>query len=190
MKPQTILHAIAGILLMLATAMNLFSQTQKSDSQAEPHGVKYQPLKMKPGLWEKTVTITRTGAMPIPAEMMNRLTPEQRARMEERMKANSAGHTGTSTDRSCITKEDLEKPINFNKECTWTILESTSTKAKGNVSCESQGMKVNGTGEFEAPDPEHLKGSMHTTSTDGGRTMTIDGTFASKWLGTGCEKGQ
>jgi Protein of unknown function (DUF3617) len=110
--------------------------------------------------------------------------------MEERMKANSAGHTGTSTDRSCITKEDLEKPMNFNKDCTWTILESTSTKAKGNVSCEAQGMKVNGTGEFEAPDPEHLKGSMHTTSTDGGRTMTIDGTFASKWLAANCEKGQ
>jgi hypothetical protein len=110
--------------------------------------------------------------------------------MDERMKTNSAGHTGTTTDRSCITREDLEKPINFNKECTWTILESTSTKAKGTVSCEAQGMRMNGTGEFEAPDPEHLKASIHTTSTDGGHTMTIDGTFTSKWLAASCEKEQ
>ncbi|HEX3105853.1 MAG TPA: DUF3617 domain-containing protein [Terriglobales bacterium] len=187
MRPQNILRAVAGILLVLASAASLFSQTQKSEG---PQGVKYQPLSLKPGLWEKTTTITRTGAMPIPPEMLNRLTPEQRARMDERMKTNSAGHTGTTTDRSCITREDLEKPINFNKECTWTILESTSTKAKGTVSCEAQGMRMNGTGEFEAPDPEHLKASIHTTSTDGGHTMTIDGTFTSKWLAASCEKEQ
>ncbi|HZQ19281.1 MAG TPA: DUF3617 domain-containing protein [Terriglobales bacterium] len=188
MRVQNVLHAVSGILLVLATATNLFSQTQTSDSQAEPHGVKYQPLNVKPGLWEKTFTITRTGALPIPPEMLNRLTPEQRARMEERMKANSAGHTSTNTERSCITKEDLEKPIKFDNRCTWTIVESTNTKAKGNVSCEDQGMKVNGNGEYAAPDPEHMKGSMHTTTTGGGNTMNVDVTFASKWVGASCEK--
>ena len=188
MRVQNALQAVAGILLVLATATNLFSQTQQSDSQAEPHGVKYQPLNVKPGLWERTLTLTRTGALPIPPEMLNRLTPEQRARMEERMKANSAGHTTTNTEKNCITKEDLEKPIKFDNRCTWTITESTSTKAKGNVSCEAEGMKVNGNGEFAAPDPEHIKGSMHTTSRGGGNTMTVDATFTSKWLGATCEK--
>ena len=188
MKTRNVLLTVVGALLVLATAMNLFSQTQKSDSQAEPHGVKYQPLNVKPGLWEKTLTITRTGALPIPPEMLNRLTPEQRARMEERMKANSAGHTTTNTETSCITREDLEKPMKFDNQCTWTILESTSTKAKGNVSCEGSGMKMNGNGEFGAPDPEHMKGSVHTTSSGGGNTMTIDATFTSKWLSASCEK--
>jgi uncharacterized protein DUF3617 len=148
--------------------------------------VKYRPLNVKPGLWEKTLTVTRTGALPIPPEMLNRLTPEQRARMEERMKANSAAHTSTNTERSCITREDLEKPLTFDNQCTWTILESSSTKARGNVSCEAQGMKMTGNGEFAAPDPEHMKGSVHTTSTGSGQTMNIDATFTSKWVTASC----
>lgn len=166
-----------------------YSQSGNNNSQnsSQVRGVKYQPLNMKPGLWEKTITITMTGELPFPAEMLNKLTPDQRARIEARMKANSPAHTRTTTDKSCVTREDLEKPFNpGNKECTWTILESSSTKAKGTVSCQAEGMKMNGTGEYEAPDPEHLKGSIHTNSTGGGKNMTVDSAFTSKWLGSSC----
>src|SRR5882724_1490051 len=53
-------------------------------------GGKFQPLDVKTGLWETTTTNTHSGEMPLPAELLDRLTPEQRARMEARMKANSA----------------------------------------------------------------------------------------------------
>ena len=183
--------AISITALTIMWTVVLSAQTQKPSEQTRHAstgnlGVKYQPLNVKPGLWEKTLTISRTGALPIPPEMLDRLTPEQRARMEERMKANSAAHSSTNTERSCITREDLEKPLTFDNQCTWTILESSSTKAKGNVSCEAQGMKMTGNGEFAAPDPEHMKGSVHTTSTGGGQTMNVDATFTSKWLGASC----
>jgi hypothetical protein len=162
------------------------AQTQKNTPESV-HGAKYQPLNIKPGLWERTFTHTVAGEMPIPAEMLNRLTPEQRARMEERMKANSAAHSQTTTEKYCVTKEDVEKPFNPGaKECTWTILESTSTKARGTMSCEAYGAKLRGNGEFDAPDPEHVKGTIHTTSTGGGHSMTVDGTFSSKWLSPSC----
>lgn len=188
MNRQLTLREFLAIPMVFLVSVTLFSQmvrgAKPSDSQ---HGARYQPLNMKPGLWERTSTSTVAGEMPIPTEMLNSLTPDQRARIEERMKANSAAHTRTTTDKSCVTKQELEKPFNpGDKECTWTILESTSTKAKGTVSCEASGMKMRGSGEFEAPDPEHLKGSMHAASTGGGHNMTVDGTFTSKWLGASC----
>jgi hypothetical protein len=189
MKPKTALLTLAGVLLVLCTVVNLSAQVVKGSKDkpaVSAHGVQYQPLNVKPGLWEKTFSITRTGALPIPPEMLNRMTPEQRARMEERMKANSAGHTSTNTERSCITRDDLEKPLTFDNQCTWTILESSSTQAKGNVSCEAQGMKMTGNGEFAAPDPEHMKGSVHTTSTGRGQTMNVDAAFTSKWVSASC----
>lgn len=52
-------------------------------SQSE---VKHQPLNIKTGLWETTSTLKMSGDMPIPAGMLDKLTPEQRARLDERMK--------------------------------------------------------------------------------------------------------
>jgi hypothetical protein len=152
-------------------------------------GVKYQPMNVKTGLWETTVTYKMNGNLPVPQSTLERMTPEQRARMQARMNANSTGNGRTETNTSCVTKQDLEKPIDFSKkDCTWTILESTSTRAKGNVSCQTEGTTISGNGEFEALDSEHIRGSEHMTSNIGGNKTAIEGTFNSKWLGANCTR--
>ncbi len=171
-----------------------WAQTQRSakemlvsaDSQS---GGKVQPLNIKPGLWESTRTIKRTGQLPIPAEMLNRLTPEQRARMEERMKANSAAHTNTTTEKHCVTKEDLEKDrlkVAEAKECTTTVINTTTTTVKAKFVCEQEGMHATGMLELVAADPEHLNGSYHSTADAEGHTMNVEGAWSSKWLGSSC----
>jgi uncharacterized protein DUF3617 len=157
-------------------------------AQQKVEGKKWQPLNVKPGLWESTRTWTTVGELPIPSGTLDRLTPEQRARLEERIKAQSAANNHTDTDKNCVTKEDLQNPPKFTDkaECNWTILESTSTKAKGNGTCRVEGMELTGTGEFEAPDQEHINASIHLTSTSGGHSMTTDATIKSKWLGSSC----
>ena len=183
---KKIVALIAATLVIVVTG---YSQSHEGKAQApsQIRGVKYQPLNVKTGLWEQTWTRTIAGELPIPAEMLNRLTPEQRARIEERMKANSAAHTTSSSDKQCITRQDLEKPFTEkDTQCVWMILESTPSKAKGNISCQAQGMKVAGAGEFDAPDSEHIKGSMHMASSGGGHSMNVAATFTSKWLGSNC----
>jgi hypothetical protein len=123
--------------------------------------------------------------------MLNRLTPEQRARMEERVKANSAGHTNTTTKKDCVTREDLERErwmekIAEAKECTITVLNSSSTNLKGKMVCDTEGMHVTGNLELVAGDTEHLSGSYHATATGDGRTMNVGSTWTSKWLGPSC----
>jgi len=185
---------VASVIVVELCSMPLsWAQTQgstnetraTSDSQT---GARLQPLNVKPGLWESTRTIKRQGQMPVPAEMLNRLTPEQRARFEERMNANS-NHANTVTEKHCLTKEDLEKDrlrMAETKECTTTVLNSTSTSVKANLVCDQQGMHATGTLELVAADPEHVNGSYHSAVDADGHTMNVDGSWSSKWLGSSC----
>ena len=170
-----------------------WAQTQKPAqamrASADSPAGKLQPLNVKPGLWESTRTIKRAGQMPIPAEMLSRLTPEQRARMEERMNANSAAHSNTTTEKHCLTKEDLEKDrlkLAETKECTTIVLNSTSTSVKARLVCDMEGMHATGSLELVAADPEHVNGSSHSTINGDGHTMNVEGTWSSKWLGSSC----
>lgn len=171
-----------------------WAQTEKSakgmraSTDSQP-AVKLQPLNVKPGLWESTRTIKRAGQMPIPAEMLSRLTPEQRARMEERMRANSAAHSNATTEKHCLTKEDLERDrlkLAETKECTTTVLNSTSTSVKAKLVCDMEGMHATGSLELVAADPEHVNGSSHSTINGNGHTMNVEGTWSARWLGSSC----
>lgn len=186
-KFVTMLFGLAGLILPLTVidASAAWAQTQKSAQST----TKQQALNIKPGLWESTRTIKRTGEMPIPAELLNRLTPEQRARMEERMNANSGGHARTETEKHCVTREDLERDrlkIAEAKECTTTVVNSTSTNLRGKIVCDTAGMHATGMLELVAADPEHVNGSYHSTVDGNKHTMNLEGTWTSKWLGSNC----
>lgn len=182
-----------AVVLVFITACAA-AQTKPADKAKAPdpatskgQAPKFQPFNIKTGMWESTTTYTIAGSLPVSQAMLDKMKPEQRARVEAAMKRNAAGNTRTQTDQHCMTKDDLENPINTaNKECKWTILESTGTKARANVTCETQGATMNGSGEFEAVDQEHIKGSTHGTVDMGGHTMNVDTNIASKWLSASC----
>ena len=186
------LRVVATVsVLTIIVAVPIFAQQkpQKPDLGKTSPAVKVVPLNIKPGLWETTINSNVDGGLPIPAGMLERLSPEQRTRFEERMKANSAAHTRTTTHTKCVTREDIEKQkLDFvsSKECTPTVITSTSSAANGKLSCESEGMKSTATFDVEARDQEHLKGSSHGSIAGNGQTMKIDSAFTSKWLGSSC----
>lgn len=149
-----------------------------------------QPLDVKLGLWESTTTMEHSGAPPIPDEVLARLTPEQRAKIEERAKASAQQGPKTTTRKSCVKKEDLEKAMAFGnneKTCHRTILASSSSKLEFSMECGAATMKSNGTVKIEAISSEHVKGSIQMTIGDGARSMKMNSTFESKWLGPACE---
>lgn len=146
---------------------------------------KIEPLNVKLGLWEMTTTTKTGGEMPISPELLNKLTPEQRAKLEESMKAHSGAHETTNTYKTCLTKEKMS----FDKEeknCTRTILTSTSSKVAVKVQCSQPKMQSNATMEFEALSPENVKGSGHVVVSGEGHTMNLDGTYTGKWIGSAC----
>ena len=188
MKSRISIVLLTGVTMSIILIPSALAQTRSSQQPSSQSNLKIQPLNVKPGLWETTTTFKTSGAPPIPPEALARLTPEQRARVEERMTANSAGSTSTDTSKHCVTKEDLEK-ADFGQgkgECTYTIQTSTSTQAKGKYSCNMEGMKVNGAVDITAPDSEHIKGSSQGSLSGNGRTMNVETTFTSKFLGASC----
>jgi len=147
------------------------------------------PLNVKPGQWETTVTIARSGQLPVPPEVLARMTPEQRAAFEERMKANAAQAPQTRVTKSCLTTEDLAKSFGANddnKTCKRTIVTSSPSGQEFKIECTSGPMTSTGTGHVEVIDSEHISGKTKLGMTRGGQTMTVETTFSSKWLGADC----
>jgi uncharacterized protein DUF3617 len=145
------------------------------------------PLNVKPGLWETTLNTDRTGSMPIPPEALARLSPEQRARLEEKMKANQGPKT--TTQKTCVTKEDLNKPFSFGsdeKACHRTVISASGSKQEFRVECTAGAMKGNGTFQVEALNSESAKGTIQMTIGESGKTMNVKSTFTSKWIGPAC----
>lgn len=144
-------------------------------------------LNVKTGEWESTITNETSGQMPIPQEMIDKMTPEQRAKMEAMMKARGMQGARTTVTKSCVKQEDLDKPFGHeNKACKQNIVSSSATKQEVHMECDMGGGKQSGTIKFEALDSSTVKGTMQMTATNGGRTMNINSTISAKWLGPAC----
>lgn len=149
-----------------------------------------QPLNVKLGMWESTVTVEHSGAPPIPDEVLARLTPEQRAKFEERMKAAAQQGAKTNVSKHCVKKEDLDKAMAFgndDKNCHRTVVTSSSSKLEFKMECAAASVKSSGIVRVEAVSSEHVKGTMQMSVGDGARAMKMNSTFDSKWLGPACE---
>ena len=163
-------------------------QQRPNKTTAPPNTIQkanYQPLDIKTGLWEVTYTRSANGEMPTSAEYMSKLTPEQRARFEAAMKERS-----THTYKSCVKKEDIDGSLlnsKNNRDCTVTILKSTSSELDGKMSCNMEGMRGDGTMNMHVLDSGHTQGVTHMTMTGNGKTLNTDATISSKWIASDCK---
>lgn len=144
------------------------------------------PLDVKLGLWETTTQTNISGQLPVSPDQMANLTPEQRARIEQAMKASSGK---PMTYKSCLTKEKLDRGYGFDnhKECRHNLVTSNAHNIEVQMSCtEKQGEKINVLVKVEAVSSTDVKGTTHMTMEGGGRTMSSDGSLTSKWISSDC----
>jgi hypothetical protein len=145
----------------------------------------FHPLDVKPGQWESTMSVVTTGAPPIPSDVLARMTPEMRAKMEERLKGKPI------ITKSCVKQEDLDKPLTMghdDKACSRKLISSSSSKQEIHVECSREKTKSSGTILIEAMNSENVKGTVQMTSTTADRTMNIDSSFTAHWIGPTCSK--
>ena len=151
-------------------------------------GDKIQPFDIKLGLWEMTWTSAMTGMPPIPSDVLAKMTPEQRVKMEAALGARSGGLPTTGTRKTCITREKMDKQTAFDdrKNCTHTVVTSSSSKLEMKIQCTEQNATMSGTIQVEALNSETLKGSVRMATAGGGRTMNVNSDFTSRYLGPAC----
>ena len=158
-----------------------------------------KPIDIKPGLWENTTTSQISGlTMPnmpqLTPDQLAKMPPDARARVEAMTKG-GAGAPQTTTSKSCITREQLNKSIFSQQDrgCTTKLVSSTSSSQQVHVECTRGNTQTAGDVNLERTDSEHVKGDMlmktsGDSSTKGsmGQNMTIKISFTNKFLGADC----
>jgi hypothetical protein len=178
-----------GAMTLVAVGVLFLVGGMAGQATAQTTGQKLTPLNIRLGLWEITTNMQRTGQMGLPPDMLAKLTPEQRARYEERLKAQGANANRTTTRKNCVTKEKMEKNSMFDDnraECKRTVVTSTGSRMEVRAECDKQGMKMTIVMAAEALDSGNIKGTMHMTSSGGERSMEMESTFTGKWIGAAC----
>jgi len=123
-----------------------------------------EPLNVKTGLWQVTMTNTING-LPKPT---------------------------TNTYKSCVKKEDLDKyPFTDPKDkCNWTVQTSTSSKMDATGTCMPEGQgKVDFNIHLEALDSENVKGTGQLTLDGPAGAMSGNYSATAKWASATCPAG-
>ena len=189
---------VLGAVCLSATVLLAQTQKKKPDQAPPPlkaATMKITPMNVKTGLWQSTSTISVTGGLGLPADVVAKLTPEQKARYEAAMQAQAGGHNSTHTDKSCLTQKDLttdpfaqKDSSDENIHCHGTLLSSTSTDIVLQETCSGEA-SMTYTMKIHADSTEHATGTGTGTATMGGHTMNSSVKFDSKWLGATCPAG-
>lgn len=141
-----------------------------------------EQLNVKPGLWEITSVTRMSGVPPLPRELMDKMTPQQRAEM-----AAEASAPSKDTSRECITQKDLERPFQSasTEDCKQTIVTTTRTSQKARLVCsgEHQG---SGMLRIATPTPETMNGTLDLKVGEGADAFTIKGQLSGRWLDADC----
>ena len=140
----------------------------------------------KPGAWEMTFTGLSTGTM-IPPDVLAKMPPEQRARIEQSMNTRS-GKPATHSSKTCVTKEDLDQNRIIKEEdedepgCATKVVSKSSRKMILERSCPSPRPSTSRI-TMEAKTPETLAATIDMDRTGSG-TVHIE--IQGRWLGTSC----
>ena|SRR5882672_6965034 len=152
-----------------------------------PFDAPAETLNAKTGAWQLTVT-TLTSGNPLPADVLAKMPPDERAKVEEAMKAR-AGKPSTETFKTCITQADLNQNRMIRSEdddsnCKKKVLSHTSTKHVITQTCPPP-RASSGQATIEAKTPESIVASIDTIQADGNGKIRVD--IKGRWLGVSCE---
>lgn len=167
-------------LTLLAALLAVTSSTVVSAAGPEK-------LNVKLGLWEITSLTRFSGMPPLPKELVEKMTPQQRAEMAAKIKAASEEEPEPEVRSECITQEDLDKPFASSnaEECTQTVVRTTRNTQEMRLVCNGK-TKGSGTFRVTTPTPETMTGDLDLKVGEGSEVMTIKGKIKGRWLGADC----
>lgn len=145
------------------------------------------PMEIKTGDWEVTTKTLMEGTM-IPQEALAGMPPEQRAKLEAAMGANS-GKTRTHTMHSCVTQKDLargELTHSDKPNCKRTVITQNSRHLEIEETCAAPEASKSHF-KFDAASAESYTGVMDMVAAEGAKVhMEMSGRFISAT----CKKGE
>jgi hypothetical protein len=143
---------------------------------------------IKPGLWEITTNPKLSGEMPIPDDQLAKMTPEQRARLEAAMKANS---DKPRIYKECMTPEKIARGFAMDHgadeaSCKRNVVASSANELTLHDVCDTPRRKTVTDVHFEIKSGTRMTGKINVVLTSSGKTMTVDSSVQGKWLDGSC----
>jgi len=151
-----------------------------------------EALDIKPGLWQITLVVRTSGLPPMAPDVLAKLTPEERSRIETKAKESAAEGPRITVKKSCLDEKELHQPLMLtfggeSRGCRQTVTNASGTRQEIRVDCGKGAPHGGGTVRIEAMDPENVHVDSSWSATDGARTMKMSSTATLKWLGAACE---
>ena len=153
--------------------------------------------KIRPGLWENTVSMKSGGgqmdaAMARMRDELARMPPEQRAQVEAMMARQGLGMAAgqPNTLRSCVSPEMAARDMmdTGDGRCKSTGHSRTGNVVRFKFACQGEGNQPGGEGEGEftlISDTEN-KGKVSITTSRQGQPLRMDIESASRWVAADC----
>jgi hypothetical protein len=148
-----------------------------------------EPLKVKPGLWETTTMIEKKGAKH--PTNLDKLTPEQRAKVEKELAARVKRETRTV--KSCLREAQIKSGEAFTGNphrgaCSHKFQTQTASDVVASVECRGANKMV-GTVKMHAADPEHMAGRIDMTYGASDKLQLLTHSeISARWLQADCGK--
>ena len=148
---------------------------------------------LKPGMWEMTVTTAASG-LTVPPDVLDKMPPERRAKIEETMQARGA-QPRSFTSKECVTQKDLdenriikdaEESEGHSARCTTKVVSKSSSKLVIERTCLAPQASTSRI-TMEAKTRETLIASVDMT---GNRTGKVHVDMNGRWLGATCTGGR
>jgi hypothetical protein len=147
-------------------------------------------LDVKPGLWEITYSGSSSGQMPLPPDVANNLTPEQRKRIEAAQQAQLERMKQPHTTQMCLTPEQVAEGFKIGPGsqpgCQDTVVSSTANAMHLREECTSTNPPRSVDVNYDAPDRQTVNSTLHVVVGSGPQAMTMDRTMHGKWLSADC----
>lgn len=147
-------------------------------------------LNVKLGLWEITTHPQMSGTMPISDEDLQKLPPDQRARLQVMMQAAMARAAKPRIFKECMTPEKRARGFNAGDNedgsCTTTVVTNTAAEFDARHECTGADRQQLTTVHFKIASSDQIAGTVNAVITRAGKTMTVNATLEGKWLGADC----
>ena len=146
-------------------------------------------LDAETGLWEMTTHPQMSGTLQIPEEQLQKMTPEQRARVEAALQSATANVSREHVIRQCLTPEQLSKGFDVGDEgssCKTTVIRNTSSELEVRRECTESNAPHTTTERFRMSGRREVSGTVDAALSQNGRPLTMHMTIEGRWLGADC----
>lgn len=151
-------------------------------------GAQAEPLKVKPGLWETTTVTEKSGANK--PTNLDKLTPEQRAKVEAQLAARAKKETHTV--RSCLREAQIQSAEAFmgsakQHGCTRKLELQTASDIRAAIECRGGANPMSGKVEMHAVGDTAMTGKSEMLYGAPDRLQLLTRSeITAKWLGAQC----